>query len=421
MAKKKAEKPKREFTKQQLSRWQQQKKRQRIILGVGITIIVAVVVTVITGWYSNHYKPLHETVIKVNNTKFDMNYYVKTLKLYGEGLPSNYIYYLADSVVKDIEENELVRQAAEKLGIAVSDDAVYEELKSRNPPLSEDYKDLMRAEMLKEKLRDEYFDPEVPQFAEQRHIMAMFMESESQAAEVRAKLEAGEDFAQLAKELSLESLSKEKEGDFGWRPKDALTILLNTSLLDEYAFGAEIGVLSPPIYDEARAKNVGYWIVKISERKEDSGEVHVHGMLLGSAEEAKSVKARLEAGEDFAELAGELSQNDSSKINNGDLGWLPEGMIPAIDDFVYNPELEVEKLSEPIRDDTATTQGGYWLVKVSEIDGNRQIDDENRNLLKTKVFDEWVASLWDNSENKVDHSYLTQERKAWAIQKAMES
>ncbi len=51
MAKKKAEKPKRELTKRQLSRWQQQRRRQRIIFGSGILIIVAVLSVVGAGVY----------------------------------------------------------------------------------------------------------------------------------------------------------------------------------------------------------------------------------------------------------------------------------------------------------------------------------------------------------------------------------
>ncbi len=89
MAKKKAEKPKHELTKRQLSRWQQQKRRQRFILSSGILVIVAVLAVVGIGvynqWYTPEYKPLHETVIEVNDTKFDMNYYIKMLKFYERG------------------------------------------------------------------------------------------------------------------------------------------------------------------------------------------------------------------------------------------------------------------------------------------------------------------------------------------------
>lgn len=420
MAKKKEEKPKREMTKRQLSRWEQQKKRRRIALTVGITVIAAVIGIVVAGWYINQYKPLHQKVIKVNDTEFNMDYYIKTLKIYAAGMSSSYLPFWTDQVVAIIETNELVKQEAAKLGIAVTDEEINEELKSRDPPLNNDYRGLVGADLLREKLLAEYFDPQVPVSSEERYIMAMFLESESQAAEVKARLEAGEDFSKLAEELSLESTSKEKKGDFGWRPKDALTILLDTSLLDDFAFGAGVGEVSQPIYEQDRSKQVGYWLVKISERKEDTGEIHVHAILLGSAEEAQSVKARIEAGEDFAELAAELSQYETSKSNRGDLGLLPKDMIPAIDEFVRDSELELEKLSEPIRDDTMVTIGGYWLMKVTEIEENRTMEEENRDLLKNELLDEWVASLSEKSENIVDHSSLTDELKSWAIQKAAE-
>ena len=48
---------------------------------------------------------MHEIIIRVNDTNFNMNYYIKTLKYYGEGQPSYYIAYLADEVVKIIEQN----------------------------------------------------------------------------------------------------------------------------------------------------------------------------------------------------------------------------------------------------------------------------------------------------------------------------
>lgn len=421
MTKKKQQKPKREVTKRQLSRWQQQKKRQRLILGVGIFIIVAALVTIVTGWYTTQYRPMHKTIVTVNDTSFDMNYYIKMLKYYGQGQPANYLYFLADTVVEIIQRNELVRQEAEELGISVSNDDVDEELKSRDPPLSKDYRDLVRTEMLITKLQDEYFEHQVPLFAEQRHILAMLLESEIQAMEVRARLEAGEDFAELAGELSLEALSKTKKGDLGWRPKDVLSELLETPIPIDYAFDAQVGVLSQPIYDEEKTKSVGYWLIKVSEREEDSDMTYVQAILLSHEEEAQGVKVRLGAGEDFAALAEELSQHEGSKENGGDIGWLTPGtMNPAFDEFAFNSEVELETVSEPIRDDTVVTTGGYWLIKVLDKDDNRKIEDDDRTLLKSKALNEWVASLWDDPENKIE-SYLDEDKKSWAVLKAVES
>jgi parvulin-like peptidyl-prolyl isomerase len=423
LAKKKTEKPKRELTRRQLSRWQQQKRRQRIILGAGILVVVAALgimgVGVYHQWYVPEYKPLRQTVIEVNDTKFDMAYYLKMLKFYSGGASEQQMYSMVDWVATAIERNELVRQGAAKLGFTVSDEEVDEKLKSYDPPLSKDYRYPMRAQMLASKLNDEYFDQRVLTFAEQRHIMAMFLESESQANEARAWLEAGEDFTTLAGELSLDSASKEKKGDFDWRPKGILTLNYGTSLLDDYAFSSEAGVLSQPIFDENKTKMVGYWLVKVVERDDEVKTAQVKVMLLGSESQANEVRARLEAGEDFATLANEFSQHDVSKENGGDLEVTsPDAVSSALSEFVFSAELNV--LSQPIRDDTVSTKGGYWLVKVTEVDANRQISDEDRATLKSDALGKWVDGLFNDPANKVQN-YLDDEKKQWAAMHAVGS
>jgi len=413
---KKVEKPRHEMTKRQLSRWQQQKRRQRLILSAGIAVIIAVLAVFGAGvyyqWYIPEYKPLGETVIEVNETKFDMDYYLKMLKLYSGNVSPTELPNLADQVVTAIEQNELMRQEAMKLGISVSEAEVDEKLNSYDPPASEDYREVFRAQMLMERLLGDYFDKQVPTYAEQRHIFAMFLESESQANEVRARLEAGEDFSQLAGELSLDTASKEDKGDLGWRPEGVLPRLLENNIIEEYAFSAEAGVLSQPIYDETKIKPVGYWLVKVVDRDNEAKRAKVKVMLLGSEQEVSEVKARLEAGEDFATLAKELSRHADSREQGGDLD-VAEGMISStFSDFVFNSELDV--LSQPIRDDRESTQGGYWLVKVSEIDGNRQVADEDRSLLKNDAFNKWIEGLFDDPTNKIT-SYLDEGKQLWAI------
>ena len=419
MTKKGQGKPKREITKRQLSLWQRQKRRQRLILSLGIFIIAAVTITVGAGWYFTQYRPLHETVITVNDTSFNMNYYINTLKLFGQEQPSYYIYYWADEAVRIIEENELIRQGAMKpeIGITISDDEVDEELKNSDLPISREYRDLVRAEMLKTKLQDEYFEYQVPAFAEQVHIMAILLESKSQALEVRARLENGESFAELAEELSLNIFTKTNEGDLDWHPKSILTNLLGSSTPAEFAFGSEAGALSQPLYDEGTTKEIGYWLIKVLSRDEEAEAAYIHAMLLSSEEEAQEVIARLEAGKDFATLAKEFSQYQNEA--GGDLGMVTKGGMPAaFEDFAFNPDIELETLSEPIRDDTVVTTGGYWLVKLLDKDDNRKIEDDDRAMLKAEALNEWVSSLWDDPENKIE-SYLDEDKKSWAISKVM--
>jgi hypothetical protein len=440
LAKKKVEKPQREFTRRQLTRWQQQKRRQRIIFGSAILIVVAVLAVigagVYTQWYAPKYKPLHETVIEVNGTKFNMQYCIDTLKFQ---LGDYYYYaeYYFDYAVETIEQNELIKQEAEELGFTVSDAEVEEVIESYGYDNIPAVGDAIRAQLLLAKLNDEYFEQQVPQFAGQRHIMAMFLESEGQANEVIARLEAGEDFTELAAELSLDATCKEKEGDLGWRPEGVLPRLIGSSVLEENAFTCEVGVLSQPIYEETKTKMVGYWLIEVLERNEVEAEgeeteaaeeeeaeateeevevqAKVKVMLLGSEEEANEVIARLEEGEDFATLVEEFSQHDASSQDGGEFELTSADTISSVfNEFVFDPEVELGSLSQPIRDEEVSTTGGYWLIEVVDIDDNRQIDEESRDLLKGDALNSWVAALWEDPDNNIV-SYLDDEKRQWAI------
>ncbi len=421
MAKKRrVKKPPREPTRRQLAKWQQQKRRQRITLITGVTIIAAVIILLGVGWYLSQYLPLHDTAIIVNDTEFNMKYYIDALKFQGRNQSAEYIGQIADSVIDDIEQNELIRQAAGKLGISVSDDEVRERLKSAGFPNDAVHRDIVRTGLLISKLRDEYFDKQVPVTAEQVHIMAMLLESERQAREVRNRLDHGESFADLARELSVNSLTRVNDGDLGWHPKSILSELLYTSVPAEYAFTAEVGSLSQPLRDEEVIKQVGYWLIKVTERDEAAETAHVHAILLGSKEEAEAVRARLEAGEEFATVAKETSQLPSAQTNEGDLGQMSKGATtPVLDEYIFNNGIELNTLSEPIRDETMTTTGGYWLIKVIDR-GERQIEEGDRDMLKMRALQEWIDSLWDDPDNLVDDTFLDAEKIAWAVEQAVQ-
>ena len=421
------EQHRREPTRHQLSHQQQQKRRQRLFLIIGIAVISVVGGILGGGWYKNEYLPMRETVISVNDTDFTMGYYVDILRaqggvyeqIYGPEQSSYYLQGLPDQVERFIQQTELMRQAAVGLGIAVSDAEVTEVFKEGDPSLSQDYRELVRHDLLVQRLLDEHFEQQIPESSEQRHIMAMFLESESQAVSTRASLAEGEDFATLASELSLEKLSPEGEGDFDWHPVGILSERFGLSVVEDYAFSVEAGTLSQPLYDEERVKEGGYWLAEVLEKDEDaSGELfHVQVILLGSEEEAQEIRARLEEGEDFATLAEEYSQHEASREDGGDLDWLgPDDIEPVLEDFILNSE--VGTLSEPVRDDTAATTGGYWLVKVVAEEESRQISDDDREFLKAEVLDDWINSLWDDLNNKFE-SYLSSAQKAWALEKAL--
>jgi len=187
---------------------------------------------------------------------------------------------------------------------------------------------------------------------------------------------------------------------------------------DEFVFNSEIelGVVSEPIFDDAIATEGGYWLIKVLDREEKPEEADVQVMLLASKEEALGVRDRLEVGEDFGELAKELSQHESAEDGGKVTDVTLDMMNPTLGEFIFNSEVELDTMSEPIRDDTAFTKGGYWLIKVQDKDDNRQIEDSDRELLKAEALSKWIEALENDPENKME-SYLDEEKIAWAVEK----
>ena len=417
MAKKKREKPQHILTPHQISRWEQQRKRQRIIFITVITVIVLVLAFVGMGWYYGQYKPLRETAIEVNGTEFTMGFFVEMLKLESADQPEQNLPAIAENVLENIKRNELVRQGALELGISVPEEEVKKVIKDNDLPDKEVYRTLVGNQLLIESLLDKYFDPQVPLYAEHRQVMAMMLEDEPQALEVRSRLVNGEDFGELAEEISLEMFSKNKGGDFGWVPRVILQDMLQPSIVDEI-FSHKVGELSQPIYDEETEKLVGYWLVKVLEQNEEEDETHIQVMLLGNEEEAWSIRQELETGADWGELAVAHSQADGVETNLGEY-QISEGMaMPSIDEYVYSPDMEIGAISEPLRDEDIATKGGYWLIEVLDADNERRVDTDYRDYLKAKALEEWAAALIEDKDNEII-SYIDEVKKSWAIEQVL--
>ncbi len=116
-----------------------------------------------------------------------------------------------------------------------------------------------------------------------------------------------------------------------------------------------------------------------------SEQVHARHILVATLEEAENLRARIVAGEDFAELAQVYSIDASTRPAGGDLGWFPEG-------FLLWPELDQAAFSTAPGDLSQVTQTelGYHLLEVLER-GEHQLDYEPRLYLQEKAVQDWLA------------------------------
>jgi hypothetical protein len=429
LPKKSIEKPRREMTKRQLSHWQKENRIQHIAMLGGLIVVVAVLALVGSGLYINQFKPLHEVVIKVGDNEYDMDYYIDILAYFGLMQGTDNIKYMTDYAAQYIEQNKVTVDAAAKLDppITVSNDEIVQVIQDRKLNDSASRRDIVGAELLINKLKTEKIDKELPQTAEHRSLLAMFLESQSQANEIIARLNKGDKFQDIAADLSLESNSKTKSGDFGSVPKEILTITFGDTVLADKAFSEDIKSFEPVVLaDSNRTKTLGYWVLKVTETKEESGskQAHVYAMLLESQEKALDMIKQLGSGADFAELAKANSQYTNATENGGDQGFVTRGTLGTAADAVIFPEdatkaLEVNKISEPIKDDSKDTKGGVWLLEVTAIDPDKTIETDNRTTIITERINSWVSEVWAANQETVQN-LLTTEQKDYAIEKALE-
>ena len=87
-----------------------------------------------------------------------------------------------------------------------------------------------------------------------------------------------------------------------------------------------------------------------------------HILIEGDDEAARNkieeIKKRVDAGEDFAALAKEFSQDPGSAVEGGDLGYAGPGVYdPAFEEALY--ALQQDQVSEPVK-----TEFGWHLIKL---------------------------------------------------------
>jgi parvulin-like peptidyl-prolyl isomerase len=117
-------------------------------------------------------------------------------------------------------------------------------------------------------------------------------------------------------------------------------------------------------------------------------QVHAsHILLLEDEEEARKALARVQEGEDFAAVAEELSEDEETREQGGDLGWFPAdtGRVPpavAQTAFALQPGQVVTAVVRSYQ--------GYHVVKLLEREPDRPLAEEDLRLHKRQAFSQWL-------------------------------
>ncbi|MBN9308839.1 peptidylprolyl isomerase [Devosia sp.] len=121
-------------------------------------------------------------------------------------------------------------------------------------------------------------------------------------------------------------------------------------------------------------------------------EVHARHILVATEDEAKAIKAELDAGKPFEVLAMEKTTDPSGKQNGGDLGFFQKGMmVPEFEAVAFT--LEPGKVSDPVK-----SQFGWHIIKVEEKRMSaptpmEQLSQQLSQQVMLKAFDDTMATL----------------------------
>ena len=199
----------------------------------------------------------------------------------------------------------------------------------------------------------------------------------ARANELQAQALDGTDFRQLAIANSADQ-SALQGGDLGWRKMAQLP-----GVFIDAVEQMDIGQVSDPIRSGA-----GYHLLKLYERRgggEQLIEQHFARHILVKPNQIRDqettvallneLRDRSIAGEDFAALAKEFSEDPGSALKGGELGWSTPGMfVPEFEQTMGS--IALNEVSAPF-----SSQFGWHILQVTD----RRNEDFSTNILRNRA------------------------------------
>jgi parvulin-like peptidyl-prolyl isomerase len=141
-------------------------------------------------------------------------------------------------------------------------------------------------------------------------------------------------------------------------------------------------------------------------------EVKVSHILLATEKEAVNIKNRLNKGEKFAKLAKDLSKDEGSKENGGEIGYITSGqLVPEFENKALS--MKVNEISSPVK-----TQFGWHIIMVldkrpAQITSKEEATANITNRLSRDAILKYVADLESKADVKImlPQSQVTDESK----------
>jgi len=227
----------------------------------------------------------------------------------------------------------------------------------------------------------------VKELSPELFIRQILVEDKIKAEKVLSGLESGEDFQVLAKEHST-SANAASGGEMGWRNLADLPSLFADALK-----GKKKGYVSPPLESGS-----GFFVLQLEDKRGSlvrfEEQWHARHILMMPTKlrdetftksELEAVRDRAMAGEDFALLAKEFSEDPGSASRGGDLEWLSLGKTaPAFEKMMTtSPLQEISPVFE--------SEFGFHFLQVL----GQRTEDLTEEVIKDRAYGIIFARKYD--------------------------
>jgi hypothetical protein len=258
-----------------------------LIFGVVALVVIVAAGFLVFGYWYSVVRPRNRTVLRVEN--ISVSYTAMKRRMAYEFLTNTN--YQTQTGVQILPEatyqtllNELteITQAEGKLGVTVDDATVDQQLRTRigvaaaadqrtfadglrkeldKTGLTEsELRRLVRTDVITSKLKDK-FKADVPAVLQQSKIEIISTQTEADAKQAIDRINAGEDFATVAKAVSKEADVQTTGGLHDYGPPGSFN-----AAYDDYAFSGEIGKLSAPL--SSGGTNAAFYVVRVIDRSD---------------------------------------------------------------------------------------------------------------------------------------------------------
>lgn len=276
----------------------EQSARLLLIGGVGAVLLIALAFVGFGYWYSE-IRPEGRTVLQLDDTKVSFAEMKRRMKyeLFQTTIYQQAPQLLPQAAFDALRDELLVTQRAEsaenvvaseqefndklrtRLGVAPqADNSVFAEaLRSQLDVTGlhqDEFERMVRAELLEEKLTAK-FKEALPANVLQARLEVIATDSREDAQAAIDRINAGEEFAAVARDVSTEPDVADTGGVKEYAPKGSFN-----AAYDNFAFTADIGVLSEPLSDASETR---WYVVRVIDRSEQPA-TEAHRTSLASQE-----------------------------------------------------------------------------------------------------------------------------------------